>query len=153
LFSDGNFLYWGDLDRNALMRLPAAGGSPLVLVTRASVVGAVVADGTNVYWAEANSGIRAVPIEGGATVDLVPASKGGNLGIAVDATAIYYSEYVYEGPRYLGRRLVKLEKTVGATPHVLYETSQTGDIYDIATDDTYVYWTNGRVESVLKTPK
>jgi len=104
---DAHNVYWAN-DGN-LMRVPMAGGSPEALVSNQTSINGIAVDGTNVYWTNwapngapagqlgkgtSDGTVMKVSASGGKP-QVVAASQSGR-AIAVDATSVYWANYVDE---------------------------------------------------------
>ena len=85
---DATSVYWAD--SRGLMKVALTGGSPTMLVSTVGV-GFIALDTTNVYYT-AGSGIFRLPLDGGAPPTLL-AMAGNTVGVAVDATNVYWLEF------------------------------------------------------------
>jgi hypothetical protein len=126
----GDILYWLDASTAAVLRMPVAGGAPETLATaRGFGVSAIAVDATNVYWPDGNQamGVFATPVGGGTTTTLA-AGVNAPLGLALDATTLYF----------------------------VLEIANPGAVVSVAVDDANVYWAvpgnkeNGAIMSVPK---
>jgi hypothetical protein len=115
---DASNVYWVNSISDTVMSVPIAGGTPVTIAaetkerTRVARIYAIAVDSTSVYWTSgSNAGFGAVekaPIGGGTPVTLATGwemasmtsdpnalshaiSQSPSMGIAVDATAIYWT--------------------------------------------------------------
>jgi hypothetical protein len=107
-------------------------------------------DGTNVYWVDYGSSVvMQKPLAGGSAVT-VASGQDYPVGIAIDATSIYFTNS--DAPNGGGRGSVVMVPIGGGSPTVL-AMDQAGP-GAIAVDATSVYWaiygTSGAVEKIAK---
>jgi hypothetical protein len=119
----------------------ACGAPPTVLASVPATASLGVAvDATSVYWTTTTGDVNKVPIGGGAKTQLA-STQGYGVGIAVDATHVYYAS---------GSTVSKVP--IGGGPSVLLASSQ-NQSWSIAIDATDVYWVNRLPCSVSRVPK
>jgi hypothetical protein len=102
---DSTDVYWpngGNASVNpptagSIAKVAVGGGTPTTLAT-GGIPGAITVDSTNVYWVQtdvassAGGSVMAVPLGGGTATSLAAASVL-DLGIAVDATSVYWTSW------------------------------------------------------------
>lgn len=143
---DATSVYWVSQDiGEPLMKVPIAGGSPVVLAaTLAYYPGNIAVDATSVYWA-AGGYLMKVPLGGGCPVTV---ATGGGGTVVVDALNAYWTG---ADPGQSGT-LMKAP-LAGGTPVVLADQV---DASPIAVNATSVYWmtteTRTNVRSVWEMP-
>jgi hypothetical protein len=143
---DDENVYWSaggpSLGLGVVMRAPRAGGTPVTLATGSPL--SLIADGVDVYWGEAyTSGLslKRVPVSGGAVVSLAPTQSFRCL--AQDQDNIYWTD---QGSGE-GGSILTLAKAGGAVATL---AATTGSAFQIAVDDTNVYWVEDTVMQVAK---
>ena len=129
-------LYW--TGRAQIWKLPLAGGAPAVLVSSEPDLTDMAVDSANVYWmtwTHTNSTltIKQMPLSGGAPRVLVSRadSYSGILTVA--------GRYVYWTTRY---DEVNRTPVGGGPTEVLNTETMYFDAFDLAVDDSSVYWTD-----------
>jgi hypothetical protein len=139
---DATQVFWGIQESGPAMRVPVAGGSAAPVGTTSAWTVAI--DATDVYTADGSGNIVSCPKSGcpGAP-RIVATGAASTMGIAVDATTVYWA--TLEGASILSA------PKAGGGPTTTLATG--GWPYEVALDDTYVYWTDndGPVWKVAKT--
>ena len=154
---DATSVYWAEdysygsttTFKLVVRRLSLQGGDPVDLaVAPARPLGALVIDGTSVYWsayAGSQSLIMKVPLAGGAVVtvatDLTP------ITLAVDATNLYWGNGDMSTPG-----SVMMMPLAGGDPTVLASGPGPLEPWRIAVDANSVYWTDWGTHAVMKVP-
>jgi hypothetical protein len=134
---DATNLYWSTWEMDpaspgAVMKMPLAGGNPVVIASGQLGVGNIAVDATDVYWTTYGQGtVMKAPVAGG-NPTAIATGQSGPRGIAVDATNVYWANY--------GSGQVMKMPLTGGTP-VALATGQDHPI-GITADATNVYWTN-----------
>jgi hypothetical protein len=110
--ADDDFVYWADfdtttndLDASRIVKMPAGGGAPVVLVPSTLLAFPIVAYKGNVFYLDAN-GIHSVSSDGGDPVDVVPSATVAGFAITVDANghdAVYWTDKSHGGLVWHGR--------------------------------------------------
>ena len=135
---DSDFLYWAEYRRclGALMKVPSAGGNPIVIASsNQQAPGPIAVDATNLYGSSSGVGLFKIPLTGGAPVVL---TTDGAYGLAVTSQAIFFVGGV--------AGLQKLPIGGGVPTPISAEATGV-----VATDGKEVFW--GRVGgSVTSTP-
>jgi hypothetical protein len=116
---DATSVYWLESDGNqptskpSLMKMPKDGGSPVTLaVPPPTFVSGIVVDATRVYWtgsSKTDGYVMAVPLGGGAATTLAN-NQADPLGLAEDATSIYWVDYGPSGPTTAPGSVMRLAK-------------------------------------------
>ncbi|MFT3770426.1 MAG: hypothetical protein QM820_33785 [Minicystis sp.] len=116
---DATNVYFTDAQgpHGAVMKVPLDGSPASPLATMEDLPSAIAVDATDVYFTAADA-LRKVPIAGGTAATIAPAGDAGYASIAVDATNVYWTNYVSDGSTML------LPKA-GGTPTVV----DSGDEY------------------------
>jgi hypothetical protein len=139
---DATQVFWGIQEGGPAMHVSLAGGSATPLGTTSAWTLAI--DATDVYTADGAGNIVSCPKSGCAgSPRIIATNATSTMGIAVDATSVYWAT--------LGGATVQSAPKTGGGPTTTLATG--GYPYEIALDDTYVYWTdnNGPVWKVAKT--
>ena len=141
---DGAHIYWtfsGDPDPTAgkILSLPLSGaGMPSSVVTGLDDPWAIAADASGIYWQDYGDGNVTHATADGSANTLATNQFAGTT-IAIDESSVYFAA---------AGKLSKVPKAGGAPVVLAYVPN----VFDIAVDDTSVYWTTG--EEVMKlTPK
>jgi hypothetical protein len=117
--------------------------SDYALVTGASTVQGLAADGINVYWTDSgNNTINGIPRSGGASVVLAM-NQFSPMRIAVDGTSLYWSNN-------LGAAIMTMPANGATAPVVL---ANAGEPWGVALDATDVYWANRADSSIMRIAK
>ena len=133
-------------------RVPIGGGPSAALVSTGKALRGLATDGTNVYWEEERypdpggpqSSVRAIPVGGGAPVDLATGLLALRGGLVVRDTDLFFADVNYVDTY----RVMKVS-TGGGSVTVLATVPSPELPTDIAVDDTKVYWTiKGAVKAV-----
>jgi hypothetical protein len=114
-----------------IKRVPLAGGSAVTLATSPSFVGMrdIANDGSSLYWADA-TGLRKMPIGGGAVTTLVASS--GIVSVGLDVSRVYYS---------LGASIRSIAKGGGfSTVHATTGSTVTALHIQPGSSGTTIYW-------------
>jgi hypothetical protein len=94
--ADGNYVYWTDYTASAVRRAGLNGSNPTSLVTgQSDCNGPIVVDAQGIYW-EANGNIMRAALDGTQVKVLAPSQSTTN-GLAVNATAVYWSNILSGG--------------------------------------------------------
>jgi hypothetical protein len=150
---DGDAVYVASLgtaygnDHPGVVRIPKAGGPPVLLADAGAPAYAVVLDEEHAYYAVAGFGtdtIQKVPKAGGTPMVFDAGVHGGVMGLAVDATHVYASYNTIEGT------LIAFDKVTGEW-FSLGPTVEGGG--GVAVDDAWVYWGKNGGPHVGRTPK
>ena len=137
---DSTYVYWTDNDDDTVMKIaktstnPAAtlavydGGTDVIIEPAACVI-----DGTSIYVGDFNGGVYKMPLGGGEPVTFNSAEQGGQFGLTLDTTNLYYGQ---PGAIY---STLKSSAAAGVTI--------ASDVYwpqGLAIDSTtgFVYWAN-----------
>jgi hypothetical protein len=149
---DESNVYWasGTADSVGLMKLPSAGGNPVVLSQASRGVTSLAVDSLNLYFSEAASGgpgpntssstVNKVPLSGGVTepIGTVPLQAS---ALAVDGPDLYLTtlwQSTFDPGDQVPRGTVVRFPIAGGTPSTLVTGLE--DAVDIAVDATSVYW-------------
>ena len=136
---------------NGIYSLPFEGGStpdgaatPQEFLTMLDAYfGAIVTDATSVYWTEDSTDVVGATTFGGATTTIATLAHGTNpLSLAVDNVNVYWTNNGGLGPY----TIQSAQKTGGAPTTIFTGNYGAG----IATDGTYVYWTDPTDGAVMK---
>lgn len=138
----------GDPDTGAVLKIPAAGGAPSVVVstpTFGTSYGLVV-DGPNVYASASAGFVFTAPIGGASSASVLVSTPPDAWGIALDAQSIYWSTADDPG-------FIETAPRAGGVPTIL--ATVTASPRKVLVDDTRVYWIGGgpgdTLSSVAKT--
>jgi hypothetical protein len=135
-------VYWAALGQEStadvVMRGSRAGGTTATLAHGSPTAGALVSDGSNLYWTDF-AHIVTVPVNGGGATTLL--SSGNPHCIAVDDSDIYWTDGAHG--------VLKMPKMGGAPVTIAGPPASVP--YAIAVDDTNVYWAAGAIMAVSKT--
>jgi hypothetical protein len=140
--ADSGFLYW--INASQIVELDLSVGTPTVIAQGQISPRSAAVDSMNVYWAAGPWGeaetVQRIPRGGGEVVQLAAA---GAHAIALDDNCIYAADNY-------GGQIWKMAKT-GGDIQVL-ATDQPYP-FDIAVDDSAVYWSSETDATVAKVPK
>lgn len=112
-------------------------------VVDGDVIGAFAVDGRSVYWTTLYGGAVMKVASNGGTPTMLASGQGLPDSIAVDGTSVYWttSSPSSPGPDGGPRGNVMTVSSDGGTPTTLASSAgSSGIIYDIALDETSVYW-------------
>lgn len=127
----GGYVYWADPELGLIMKAPAAGGSPITLVTDDQSPTGVALFNGEIFWTDIQ-GVSRVGVEGG-TPTQVAAHYELNGDIAVDAAYVYWGiDDIPGGLWRVGSR--ESGATGREVAHQRYETQ------GVSLDSTYAYW-------------
>ncbi|HEX8789452.1 MAG TPA: protease pro-enzyme activation domain-containing protein [Polyangiaceae bacterium] len=137
---DSTNVYWTNTATFGVMKVPKAGGSPVVLATTSGFNPIRIAvDGTTVYFTTDGGPLMSVPIAGGSATTLT--SQGVKAeGLAVDSTGVYWTGCVGNCTLPPAGVFTVPLGSISATPTQLYGTFSTQPM-GIALDATFAYWT------------
>lgn len=128
-----------------VMKVPAAGGTPVTLAADQYSPMNIAVDATNAYWTNADTSVMKVGLAGG--VPVVLATGHVDEGLAVDATNAYWVESGAGGA-------TLMREAKGGGPPLGLASDPESVFVDIAVDSTSVYWTSFWAGTVMKlTPK
>jgi hypothetical protein len=108
LATDGVDVYWADNDesnyKGSIMKVPAAGGTPTVLVTDQDRPVSIAVDAANVYWTNyatlpSSGTVMKMPKAGGPPV-MIAGGLTAPRSVTVDATNVYWVSAWTSGPVY-----------------------------------------------------
>jgi hypothetical protein len=140
---DGTSVYWGnDTVAGAILKAPLGGGTPVLLAAPASAPVVIVLDGLFAYWTESVSpaNVMKIGLNGGSPTVLATGSD--PLGIAIDATTIYWTDW----------NLQTINKLpIGGGPSTVIARSLNGA--GLTQDATSIYWIADMMGTVLKLAK
>jgi hypothetical protein len=146
LVVDATDVYWTNYSGGSVMKAStgATGGAGITLQTIGNMPTGIAGDALNVYVSDGNQVLK-VPKSGGSAVTLNNSAGLGPLGIAVDASGVYWANFNHTTVQSCG--------LVTGTPLVTLASGQSSPIW-IAVDATAVYWTDtGSGGNVMKAPK
>ena len=133
-----------------LVKLPKAGGSPVVLADALEIPSSLAADADNIYWIAASATVNSVPKSGGAVVEVSDAETA-VMVLAADASGVYGLD--------IQCNLLELPGN-GAKPVVLAGASSNAAAFgaQIALDATDIYWSASsygipQTETAYRIPK
>lgn len=147
---DATNVYWGDNDKNAILKSPLDGGAVTTLASGTYNIQALAADGTNVYWTDGSS-VSSVPAGGGAATQL---GQGSSLSVygaahmAQDANNVYWTSSAPVDGTVSGV-IVSVPKGGGTVSTLV---SEPDGWRALAVDATNIYWTNLSLGTVEKAP-
>jgi hypothetical protein len=119
-------------DAAEIVRVPLAGGDPVVLVTGQGEVPDVVADAINIYWTSSDGTVKKMPASGG-QLTVIAAGLNTPGDLAVDATSVYW------GDGSTGA-VMKALIAGGAPTTLVPGTATEAGAGAIAVDSSNVYW-------------
>ncbi len=91
-------LYFADMTRGLVMKVPSAGGTPVTLASKQASPGNVVVDATSIYWTNSDDDtLMKMPLAGGAPVTLATAPEEPIFAIVVDDTSVYWTTLINVG--------------------------------------------------------
>ncbi len=138
---DASRIYWADGAANTVRVMPVGGGAVSDLVTGADA-GWVAVDEKRVYFM--GSALRAVPIGGGA-VETIAAGPYVPIAFTKDATSVYTGHSDSSGT------IVKIPLD-GSAPVTLVQLTD-NKAYDVAVDETCVYYVGAKDGALAKVAK
>ena len=106
--TDGVDVYWADNDesnyKGSIMKVPAEGGTPTVLITNQDRPVSIAVDATNVYWTTyatlpSSGTVMKMPKTGGTPV-MVASGLTAPRSVTVDASNVYWVCATSSGPVY-----------------------------------------------------
>jgi hypothetical protein len=142
---DATNVYWGSLGLTSsdglVRKVPIIGGNPVTLAAGLPHVWSIAVDNANVYWTTSAMGgaVMRVSIGGGAPIALVSNEHFTDpLGLAVDASGVYYGALVKDVPDGTLHK-VPVEGGVATT----LTSGELNGPLGIVTDATSIYWIIG----------
>jgi hypothetical protein len=143
---DGTYAYWADYNAGQIKQVPLAGGTVQVIDSNASQPVAVgLYQNTLFYTVEGANQVRiaAVPLCDGCTESPGPIAlnESGAMGLAVAGTLLYWTDAV-------SGAIGELDLTGGSPFDVIASGQSTPS--SIASDGTYIYWTNNGDGTVMR---
>jgi sugar lactone lactonase YvrE len=142
-------LYWGNDADRTVSTVPVAGGAASVLYPGRTVVRGFAFDATRVYFTRTNFNIvESGALDGSSSGNFTNAREPGGIGIATDATAVYWT--TYDGGTTGLIRTAGLGARGTGTTLIGGQVSPDG----LALDATNVYWTTHTATgTVMQMPK
>ena len=133
---DGENLYW--TTNQGVMAMPLSGGAPMLLASSPGGNSLVRSDGANVFWTSQAQGTVSRVAIGGGPVATLAMGESAPLGIALDASNVYFTSAMgtYSVPK-LGGAVTEISGGSGG---------------GIVSDGTNVYWVNPGGGEVLSNP-
>jgi hypothetical protein len=133
---DGENLYW--TTDQGVMAMPLAGGAPMLLASSPGGNSLVRSDGANVFWTSQAQGTVSRVAIGGGPVAVLAMGQNAPLGIALDASTVYFTSAMgtFSVPK-LGGMVTQISGGSGG---------------GIVTDGTNVYWVNPTGGEVSSSP-
>ena len=132
----------GMLDAGAsvypVMKVSVNGGATTPLVQPPGAGSQIAVDDVNVYWTSAfneQGSVSSVPLGGGPTTVLASGTDGGDTGIAVSETGVFWANQGTNG--FADGTITFLGRDAGAPVTVVTTT----DPWGLAVDTTALYWT------------
>lgn len=125
-------LYW--TGGAQICKLPLAGGSPTALISSEPDLTDMAVDGTNVYWmtwTNATLTVKQMPLSGGAPLVLASRADSYSGMMAVAGRYVYWTTRDNE---------VNRTPIGGGPTEVLNTETMYFDVFDLAVDDSSVYW-------------
>lgn len=144
---DRTYVYWlSNADGGSVRRVDKLGGEPATLATGLGAIRNLVVDALSVY-VTAESGVLAVPVDGGAPTLLAGNLPGGTFPwmLAQDEDAVYWTTF-------FSNSINRVPKQ-GGEPVVLATLSSDSNSTGIAVDGASVYWSSLIEETIQKVPK
>jgi hypothetical protein len=114
----------------------------LAVVPNVTAANALAVDATSVFWIEAQA-VKSAPKGGGGSVTVLGDSQLGPVGLALDATNVYWANS-------LGAAIMTAAKGAAGGATVVAAANQPAGV---AVDSTYVYWVNKGDGAVLRVAK
>jgi hypothetical protein len=140
---DDQFVYWSDTGAGTIMTYPKDGGALSTLVSLQPGPADLLIGNGNLYWTDLVGGtVMGVPLTNPNTITTYAKTQSFPLFAAVDSENIYWTNLV--GTTGLARASLD-----GGAPFTLAH----GNPYQVAVDDTSVYWTDGMTGTLSKTAK
>ena len=143
--------YWGENITGAgdgtLKSVPLCGGTPVPLAWEPAAAGALALDATSAYYV-AGGAILKVALGGGTLTTLFSSTQVAAIGIAVDATNIYWTDGIVYGPGTADLR----QMPVGGGPATTLASSSSATFSAIAVSATTVYWVDDNAGSLMSIP-
>ncbi len=113
-----------------IKRVPLSGGSAIILAYSPAPITSLLTDGARLFWAD-TSGIRSMPIGGGAIQSLATIQGTGRILIGLDANYVYYS---------IGSAIRRIPKTGGTSTLIVAAPSVVTALYVAARSSTTLFW-------------
>jgi hypothetical protein len=136
LVIDANNLYWSDLGDYSVRMLPITGGTPTVLASQQPYARSIAINSSAMFIVNAGAQgfVAKAPLDGSGATTLVPLQH--CLGLTVDEQNVYFGRSLSPSGGILR------VPVVGGTPTMIAASS--GGAGPLASDDTSVYWIDGR---------
>lgn len=134
-------VYW--TEQNSVATVPIGGGNVKPLATTMQPATGIAIDSTTVYWSEQFGGLSKVPIGGGSSVQLVPASSEGPAFPAVSGTSLFWVSLA------VGGSTIKKISTPGGAVTVLAAGIDEGEL---VVDKSNVYWAGASTKQINAIP-
>ena len=133
---DGENLYW--TTNQGVMAMPLSGGAPMLLASSPGGNSLVRSDGANVFWTSQAQGTVSRVAVGGGPVAILAMGQSAPLGIALDASTVYFTSAMgtYSVPK-LGGTVTEISGGSGG---------------GIVSDGTNVYWVSPGGGEVMSSP-